>query len=395
MNQPLLLNCDWLGLSVTYGTVEQWQAPPQGYTFVAMDGTNVWRKRMILFSPYAEKVATILYEPKSSIIDSRAALIEIANEWLYHGISVLKIIDLLNDCRPFVINGMSRLDLAVDFNPTESQWQTIQDLSNGKCYVSGKRSGSGFWSLNTNAQLAHRYMNMRIPHCISWGHKTTAVKWKLYYKSKELLDAYGGKSWSKPYIVDCWRDAGLAERDVWRLEVSMHACNQLDYNNGRLTWQAWRECRPQNLYAALYTTRFTVRENQGHADKSNDTERIFLPIYTGGEIRCARARSSQQRNGRITLLRHLVCSLDDHEVLLDEQSREDVLWHIQAIVERNGLEAYFSRMTGENVYEYVENQRIRATDLVFNGYDSLINCDKREQENDTMLYIAQQKWNEN
>lgn len=392
--QPLLLNTDWLALSVLFDNNAEWHRPPIGHTFVDLDGSNVWRKRKILFNEYAEKVCTIMYEPKSSIIDSRAGLIEIANEWLYHGIGVLKILDIINDCKLYTINGISRLDLAVDFNPTDEQWEIIQRLAAGTAYVGGKRSGSGFWSMVNNGLLADRYQGQKIPHCQSWGHKTTAVKWKLYYKSKELLDALGGKMWNKPYIVDCWRDAGLDRRDVWRLEVSLKGCNQLDCNRVPLSWMEWKNARPQAVYAGLYSSRFQVRANEGHKDKTNDTLLEFLPIRYGCEIKCAKPKNTTQRNGRITLLRHLLASLDTHEVLLDDNSREAVLWHVEELVHANGLENYFLMMAGQHIEDYVEDIRCIAADLLEQGYSSLLDNDHREAERDTMLYIAQQKWND-
>lgn len=392
--QPLLLNTDWLGLSVLFDNNTDWHRPPLGHHWVDLDGSNVWRKRKILFNEYAEKVCTVMYEPKSSIIDSRAGLIEIANEWLYHGVGVLKVLDMINDCKLYTINGISRLDLAVDFNPTEEQWDIIQRLAAGTAYVGGKRSGSGFWSIVNNGLLADRYQGQKIPHCQSWGHKTTSVKWKLYYKSKELLDALGGKMWAKPYILDCWRDAGIDRRDVWRIEVSLKGCNQLDCNGSPLTWLAWKNARPQAIFAGLYSQRFQVRADEGHKDRSNDAVLPFLPIKYGCEIRCTKPKNTTQRNGRITLLRHLVTSLDTHEVLLDDNSREGVLWHIEDIVHSNGLENYFHMMAGQYIEDYVEEVRCKAADLLQQGYNSLVESDHNERERDTMLYVARDKWHD-
>jgi hypothetical protein len=39
-----------------------------------------------------------------------------------------------------------------------------------------------------------------VPYDQSWGHKTTDIKWKLYYKTKELRDNAGGNTYDKPYI---------------------------------------------------------------------------------------------------------------------------------------------------------------------------------------------------
>lgn len=392
--QPLLLNCDWLGVSVLFDAQCEWHRPPMGHVFVDMDGTNVWKCRKILFNDHAEKVATILYDPKSTIIDQRAGLIEIANEWLYHGIGVPRILDMLNDCRVFIIKGMSRLDLAVDFNPTAEQWEVVKQLAAGSAYVGGKRSGSGFWSIVNNSMLAERYQGQKIPHCQSWGHKTTSVKWKLYFKSKELLDELGGKMWGKPYIVDCWREAGLDRRDVWRLEVSIKNCNQFDFNGGYLSWDKWCSCNPRELYAGLYVQRFQVRADQGHKDKTNDDKVEFLPIRSGGEFRIAKPKGSTQRNGRITLLRHLISSLDTHEVLLDENSRECVLWHIQDIVASNGLENYFAMMAGASIDDYIEEIRCKANDLMQQGFDALVDDNHQATQRDTMAYIARGLWHD-
>lgn len=390
--QPILLNCDWLGLSVLFDANSDWREVPASHMFVDMDGTNVWRKRRILFNEYAEKVATILYEPKSSIIDSRAGLIEVANEWLYHGISVLKLVDMLADWRTFIVKGISRLDLCVDFNPSPSQWFTMQRLAMGEAYIGGKRNGSSFWSAVTNPKLAERYMNRNICHCISWGHKTTAVKWKMYYKTKELLDAMGGVWWSKPYIVDCWREAELDVKDVWRLEVSIKDCNQLSYNGEPLTWDVWKNCDPRALFKALYTQRFVVKEAQGHKDKSNDDRIIFLPIRGRDTIRVGRPKGTNQRNGRITLMRHLMKSLEENEVLLDDTSRENVLWHIGEIVEHDGLQQYFVAVADMTFEEFMEDARVRAASLIEQGNLAQVETNQREVQEDSMRYVAQGVW---
>lgn len=360
LKQILLLNCDWLGLSVRFDSTDHWREPSDGHFFIGMDGTNVFEKRYIMFNAYNEKVATLLFKPKSKLLDRDCGLIEIANEWLYHGIGVLKVLDILQQCHRFEVTGISRLDLCVDFNPSPRQWETIQGLASGRCYVAGKRSGSGFWSVVNNALLAERYQGKKIPHCQSWGHKTTAVKWKLYFKSKELLDEYGGKLWGKPYIVDCWEDARLKRNDVWRLEVSIKDCNQLLFNDQLLTWDNWRHCNPRSLFRTLYAQRFSVRLNQHHRDKSNDEHIDFLPIDRLGTVRTKKNSEPKQRNSRITLLRHLISALDSDEILLDEESRENVLWHIGELVAANHLSNYFLIVTGKDIDTWTEDIRCQA-----------------------------------
>lgn len=375
--QPILLNVDWLGVSVHFHDPKLWLPPKGGHFFVDLDGTNVWSCRRILYNQYAEKVATVLFLPKSALINGHAGIIEVANEWLYHGMSPNKILGLISDCSHFSITGMSRVDLAADFVPTDAQLDVVRQLAAGTMYVAGKRNGSQFWSsvptleagsmlANSLNMLPERYWGRSLPHCQSWGHKTTAVKWKLYYKSKELLDAMGGKAFDKPYILDAWADAGFPRNDVWRLEVSIRNANQLTYQGEPLTY-AQLQRYPREIYEALYCERFMVRKSEGHRDKTNDTRVDFLPIFRNKGVRVAKPKGTTQRNGRITLLRHLVASLDDNEVLLDEETRESVLWHIGDLVERDSLQQYFAAMVGMVFDEWQEQVRIRAWYLLDAG----------------------------
>lgn len=386
--QPLLLNVDWLALSVRF-VVKDFGTLDAGHFYVDMDGTNVWRKRRIIFNQYAEKVATVLYEPKSKIIDGRAALIEIANEWLYHGMSPTSIISMIDGWRHFVVMGLSRVDICVDFNPTDNQRSVIEGLSTGTMYVGGKRSGSSFWSQVKCALLADIYQGKKICHCQSWGHKTTQVKWKLYYKTKELADAFGGKMYAKPYILDCWQDAGLDRRDVWRLEVSLKNCNQLTFRGQPVTYDVVHRW-PRELFMALYTERFGIRKNEGHADRTNDTYVEFLPVGNCSGVRCAKAKGTNQRNGRIKLLRHLLTSLEDEEVLLDAPTRAQVIGHIGELVCRDGLQNYFKGMTGYTLDAFRGITEQRAAELM-SGYVPV------ERERPIEQFVRQQdewRWSE-
>lgn len=357
-HQPLLLNVDWLALSVRFQE-DEFNELGGGHYFIDYDGTNVWQHRRVIFNQYNEKVATLLYDPKQSIINRNAGLIEIANEWLYHGTSPDQILKHLRQWRVFNISGMSRVDLAVDFNPTVSQFDTICRLARDEVSVGGKQHGSLFWSKDKGDLIAERYQGVRIPHQQSWGHKTTQVKWKLYYKSKELADAMGGRWYAKPYILDCWRAADFDIKDVWRLEVSIKDANQLKWHGEPLSYEAIKH-EAREIFCALYSERFTTRENQGHKDKSNDKRVEFLPVDHGGGIRCLKGEPVHRRNPSITLLRHLMASLDDEEILMDDDARECVLQHVVNIVEHADLGRYFYQCVGDDIYSWVEAQRVLA-----------------------------------
>ncbi len=343
---------DWMGLSLAL--LDDVGPAPDGHVWQSYEGgTNVWNHRRILYNDTGGKVFTLLSSPKSGLIQSNSALMEISNEWLYHGLGVKGCMDLLLKSVPYGVTGISRVDLAMDFVPDQHQQAVIEGLASGEMYVQGKRSGSGFWSVNWDKWMPPQWAGRKIPHCLSWGHKTSSVKWKLYYKSKELREGTGGLGYDKPYIVDVWRDVGFDETNVWRLEVSIKHGNTFTWEDHQLDLTAWRH-NTTALMASLYNDRFVVRLNEGHKDKTNDEVVPFLDISSMRHVRCRQYDSHTPRSGRITLLRHLIKSLDNDEVLMDKASRDDVLAHITAIVYRDNLENYFEGMVEKPLEAWCE-----------------------------------------
>jgi len=343
--QKCLLNTDWMGLSLIIDS--EIKGAPKGHQWREYEnGTNVWKTRRVLYSDRGDKVCTLLSNPKSRLIDKRCALLEIENEWLYHGIGVRGIEQMLTDVCLFNVRGMSRMDLAVDFVPTADQVEVIERLAKNEYRVQGKCNMVPWWTTMKGAWVPKQYAGRFMPYDVSWGHKTSDVKWKVYYKSKELKDAAGGIGWDKPYIVDQWREAGFDITNVWRLEVSIKNCNGIMYNGHKLTQDVWGN-HTVALMRDLYSSRFVVRKNEGHKDKKNDTIVDFLPIEGSGLVRCRTYDGEREHHGRIALLRMLVQSLDDDQVLLDEESREGVFEHIRAIIRRDALQNYFKGMVGD------------------------------------------------
>lgn len=355
--QEILSFIDWLGLSLRiHGSIK----PLEGYTWQEYTPTNVWGERRQLYTNDGNKVLTLLSAPRSTMLEKSAALLEIENEWLYHGGGPDAILSLLDKSIHYEVLGISRLDLAFDFVPTKKQKDIIEGLAAGKYYVGSKRNGSLFWSTNTSDKLSPMWTGRKIPHCQSWGHKTSAIKWKLYYKTKELLDDGGGKFMTKPYIIDQWRMADFDITNVWRLEVSLKHLNDYNLYGERISLDVLRVSRGE-ISAAMYLQRFKTYINEGHKDRTNDSEIEFLPIpQIGKAIEKRDAERIAERSGRITLLRHLVSSLEDEHVYLDTPTREGVLEHIAKIVKRDGLQNYFKVMTGEWLDEYVESVNKKA-----------------------------------
>lgn len=356
-DQVLPLSVDWLALTLRLRSTIS--ACPSGHRWAYYSPTNVWLSRWCLFNEWGDKIFTILFQPRSSVIKADCALFEVANEWLYHGLGIKGALDLLSQCCEYDVLGMSRLDLAADFVPTEHQAYVIRSLSDGSMYVSGKRSGSGFWSTNKDAELSPMWAGL-VPHCQSWGHKTSNVKWKLYYKSKELREGITGKGYSKPYIVDMWRDIGLDVSNVWRLEVSLLNCNTFDFKGEKLTFQRFLHTG-SDLYKSLYTSRFDVRRTEGHKDRSNDTHIEFLPVgRLSGAFKVHREDKIVEHNGAVTLLRHLISDVVKEEVLICDAVRESVLQNIATIIQNNTMEKYFEMVTGQSFDSWSEWLRVKA-----------------------------------
>lgn len=340
------VSLDWVGLSLQLEFVSK--KAPEGHIWQPLAQTNVWAKRAIMRNDHGERVFTLLWEPRSSVLNSKAALLEVENEWLYHGLGVDGCLQLLAKCARFEVSGISRVDICVDFNPSRAEWRVIKGLSEKEVYVSGKRSRSEFCSTNCQEWIPERYRGKEIPHCQSWGHKTTAVKWKLYYKSLEnsLTLPDGKRCWAKPYIVDTWRQYGLNENDVWRLEVSIRNANGFEVTKENLTWP-FLKANYTGVMSALIRDRFKVRRADGHKDKSNDKQLPFLTMLDTFQSFRARPHGIiAHRSGAVTLLRHLMADAQLPEVVGDARRFSIVIEAIRDLLCHDGLRKYFIAATG-------------------------------------------------
>lgn len=384
------LSVDWLSLSLRL--FRPLSRCPEGHRWAYYSPTNVWSSRWVLYNDYGDKVFTILFQPRSSIIEASRAVLEVANEWLYHGIGINGVLKLLEKCfdssrygndgiPPFSVAGISRVDLAADFCPDEAQADVIRGLNDTRYRVAGKQNGSGFWSTVKSDRLSPMWQNY-CPHDMNWGHKTSDVKWKLYYKSKELQDEAGGFGWSKPYIVDMWREVGLDEANVWRLEVSLRNCNNFDFMGEKLTFQRFMHSG-SNLFQSLYTSRFQVQENQGHKDKTNDRRVPFLEVGAlRGAFKVHREQHLAGHNSCLTLLRHLYNDAMTEQVMISEDAREAVIKALERIIEAHKLQNYFREVAGMDFDNWVEWLRVRG---YYFGEEHLQHCDDSGAEMDKAL----------
>lgn len=353
------LSLDWLALTLRlYSPVV---GCPNGHSWAHYSPTNVWNSRWCLFNEYGEKVFTLLFQPRSEgFLKPDAALLEVANEWLYHGIGVSGVLGLLSQCVQYEIKGVSRVDLAADFTPDAERMNIIRQLGTGECYVVGKQNRVPWIGRITDKWYPNPWRVGEVPFSQSWGHKTTSVKWKLYYKSKELRDAAKGCGFDKPYIVDLWREAGLDERNAWRLEVSIRSASQFDFMGNKLTFNDVMH-KTNALYLSLYNERFQVRRNEGHKDRSNDTPVSLLDVPSvNARFRQHVNGTIAEHNGSLTLLRHLVTDVNTESVMMNEPVRESVFETVEAIIKRDGLEKYFREIVGTEFDDWREWIRVKA-----------------------------------
>lgn len=357
MEVKLPLSVDWFALTLSLTSFVR--EAPSGHVWAKYSPTNVWAGRWVLYNDHGEKVFTLLFHPRSKIISPDRALLEVANEWLYHGLGISGCLQLLSQCVGFEILGISRIDLAVDFTPDGEQTKIIKALGCGSMYVAGKQNRVPWFQSITDKWFPAQWLG-EVPYDQTWGHKTTDIRWKLYYKSKELRDGAGGVGYDKPYIVDMWREVGIDERNAWRLEVSIHNANQFKYMGERLGFYDFMHSTP-DIYKALYTDRFIIRKREGHKDKSNDTRVDFLPVgRLHGAFRKQRSEILAEHHGSLTLLRHLVADVQTEEVMMNDTVRESVIATIGNILENDGLSKYFNVVTGMDFESWMEWLRCKA-----------------------------------
>lgn len=281
-NRPLCTNCDWLQGSFRFDETKG-LTPPKGWQFVALPGTNVFKERYYLIDSDGNKVLTICAVPHSRLLPHDVGTFQVSNPYLYNAPRD-KFADWLHCFRCGCFNGVSRWDVCTDFCPTPAEYKTIRNLASGAQYVSGKSEGSIFWHADT-----YKGRDVRQPHCLSWGSPTSALKFKLYNKSREI--GFGTPIVSKPYIVDEWSHHLPDLHNVWRLEFSMTSVNQYAINGRRLGLEeAVTPLFYVSFFSEIKAKRFTVRMNQGrqHGHKNDDTIVPFLRYdMEGCELRKA------------------------------------------------------------------------------------------------------------
>lgn len=349
--QPIPISLDWLAFSVLLPLtpLEQHNGihlyTPPNYSLQEYTGTNIYKHRFILYNDFGDKVLTLLHTPHSNIIAPNSMYVEVANRELYtRGTDIL---DLLSYIHEYTFQSLSRLDVAGDFEPTLEQSSIIDKLQAGSIYAQGKREGSLFHTYNKNSDGKMQ----RVAKCMSWGAKTTDVKFKLYNKSKELMetDSIGRTFCTKPYIPAMWSENGLPlTRDIWRLEISITSSSAYTWRGEHLSWFLTQPENYTPFYWDMISSRFTLRYNQGHKYNKNDKVAEFLPIPPPPHYRLTRKEpnSEQHHTDHAVTLRSLMKELDRPEIQLCPTIAISLLNSLHSVITHAHLEGYFSRAVG-------------------------------------------------
>lgn len=362
--QALVINRDWLSFSVLLAMSDEEVAEgarlfcPDGYVLHELSGTNIYKRRVEVRNVFGDKVLTLLLEPYSKVIDPKSMFVEVANRWLYSD-SLDWVFPLIEQIHLFSFQSLSRLDVCCDFCPTVEQWEVIRRLTNNSAYVTGKREGSLFCDYVIPMGGGH---TDRVPKCLSWGAKNSNIRWKLYDKTKELTEEYKDKDgnvrlwWDKPYIRDAWQAAGLDIMKVWRLEFSLMGAAKYSWRDGKLSWDtafSWEKCA--DLYSDMVSTRFIIRENQGHKSRKWDEVMDFLPLTEGSHHRLRQRiiGKEQHYTDHAATLRGAIKQLERPEVMCYPAMRSVWVDVVRDVVRVAHLESFFIRQYGMSVDDYL------------------------------------------
>lgn len=356
-----VVSCDWFSFSVLLYLDDDEKKNgakllcPDGYTLKEYTGTNIYKKRYMLYNEFGEKSLTLLLEPYSvGIIKPNSMFVEVANRLLYRDFSFVKdLVSLIHDCS---FQSISRFDICADFNPSVSQWQVIEWLQDAQAYVAGKREGSMFYNyvIPTTGGL-----QKRVARCLSWGSKASNIKWKLYNKTLEITEVTdkGVEFCNKPYIRDMWERNGLDPANVWRLEVSIMGAASYQWRGEKLNWDCHKIEYYTPFFWDIYNYRFVIRANQGHKNRGHDEVLQFLttPDTSHYRLRKADPIGEVYHTDHAVTLRACIKELERDEVKAFTDMAEIWLSTAQDVITLANLEKFFFNTYGKSFEKYKQD----------------------------------------
>lgn len=212
------LSIDWLSIFCMYMGDGHWQPRDNGYFSYKLEsfGTRCFSRFFRVRMPNAEggtdEFAEIQATPYSSILPEYAVIVRFVNRALYLP-DFWELADRLLRDNIFACEGISRVDICADFN----DFAALSPLAliEGFAAKRYRHIGRGIGALYFNHEVKQKEYGVHYTG-LSFGTHSSDAHVYLYNKSFELLT-----QGDKPWIRDIWRNIGLDERHVWRLEVSI------------------------------------------------------------------------------------------------------------------------------------------------------------------------------
>lgn len=348
------INCDWLQFSVRMADELPELKCPDGFRLEKLQGNNIYKDRFILYDSEGRKWLTALWNPFSSILDKKIMTVQAANWLLYSDLNSC-IMDVLHGVLDCAFHNMGRLDLCCDFVASAEQLETLRHLNSGHYYVQGKSEGSRWWH---NTENYSDGFIKQLTHCQSWGRPTSEIKWKVYYKSREIgcIKGWSDDECEKPWIRDEWKCGGMDIYNVWRCEVSMSGASCLRYDDRMITLSdALSGCWQSLVFSDMLQSRFIIRVNQGRRSghKNNDKIVTFLPMQADKiHLSWMKPRDVPKPSDGVKLLRKLMGLLDNPVCKVSMEIFMSVASAICDVVVSEHLEMYFEEKFGSEPDEY-------------------------------------------
>lgn len=204
---------------------------------------------------FGELFCSIACEPLSSILNPDIHLVKISNKYLYRNFNVLEILSYLDSVGLWV-HGLSRLDLACDFNNFLNNLHPENLIKNFL--------NNYYLKTSKNKYKLHGWQGkIQNFEYIRFGTYDSEISSYLYNKSQEFKDKV-----YKPYIEDVWQQSDLnIIKDVWRLEFSIKGNNLhlVEVSTGEIEkFDLSKLCSQEyltNLYIGLLKKHFSFKIN--------------------------------------------------------------------------------------------------------------------------------------
>lgn len=288
------INRDWLSFSVrALDDIHSLEFRVPEY-LRREEGTSTQRynNRDIYTDKTGSKVFTLLYNPKSGILDEQLVFVEIGNSYLYDGLDLA--IDALKCLFRWEFRCVSRFDICLDFELWEKYKYVVDRLFRRTYRLKRYANGAVFIRNNDVNQ-------------ISWGMAQSCCKWKLYNKTLELK--VGSDRCEKMYIVQNWIEGGANVYNMWRLELSMTSLSTVVFNKQKLSMQdVLSDEMIVDIFSSMYDTRFKIMSVY---DDKVDVEFLRMPKHEVVKYAVRSGNDERKVMAGFAEVNHLLRELDE------------------------------------------------------------------------------------